>query len=666
MAANPQDFRSDINGLRAWAVVAVALYHFGVPGFGGGFVGVDVFFVISGFLMTGIVLRGLERGDFSLIGFYLARARRIVPALAGLCATLLLLGWFVLLPPDYQILSTHAIYSLAFLSNVEYWQEAGYFDQASHEKWLLHTWSLSVEWQFYLLLPVLLAVLWRLAPGRAALRRALCAGAVLSLTYSVWASDSQPSAAFYLLPSRAWELLAGGLVCLLPPLRWTPARRRWLEGGGLLLIVLAIATFSSQQSWPGWRAAAPVCGAMLVLAARRDSAWTGSRAAQWLGERSYSLYLWHWPIYVVLVYVELRGAPLALAAGLLATLALGHLSYRWLESTGRRLLAPPVRRAGPALLLMLAVVTLPGLAVWRLHGVAGRFPARVELAAAEAGNLNPRRAACHATTGGDSRSCVYGGADWKVIAVGDSHVEAIVSAIASAAPDRAHAGVVQWSYSSCPFVAGLKTVPASVLNRAGDYDCSQFISWAGTRLAALPPEVPVIIIGRYAAAALGPNEEHQGMAAPTVYFSRIAARPTPLFLDEFASHVTDSACALARQRTVYMVRPIPEMGVDVPKTLSRRMSFGMPGEISVPLADYRRRNAWLWAAQDAAHERCGVRILDPLPYLCHEGRCFGSLDGRPLYHDDNHLSEYGNKLLAPMFEPVFRGLPGKTVSHAQL
>ena len=140
-------FRADINGLRAWAVVAVIFYHFGLPGFGGGFAGVDVFFVISGFLMTGIVVAGLERGDggFSLWAFYWARARRILPALIALCAVLLALGWFFLLPLEYKALGTQVVFSLVFLSNEKFWREAGYFDTASHEKWLLHTWSLSVE-----------------------------------------------------------------------------------------------------------------------------------------------------------------------------------------------------------------------------------------------------------------------------------------------------------------------------------------------------------------------------------------------------------------------------------------------------------------------------------------------------------------------------------------
>ena len=152
MSIESRKFRDDINGLRAWAVIAVVLYHFGVLGFSGGFVGVDIFFAISGFLMTGIVVNGLEKNrqsGFSVLDFYMARARRILPALVVLCVFLLVAGWLLLLPLDYKMLGLHSLFSVFFLSNMKFWREAGYFDTQSHEKWLLHTWSLAVEWQFY-------------------------------------------------------------------------------------------------------------------------------------------------------------------------------------------------------------------------------------------------------------------------------------------------------------------------------------------------------------------------------------------------------------------------------------------------------------------------------------------------------------------------------------
>jgi hypothetical protein len=144
------------------------------------------------------------------------------------------------------------------------------------------------------------------------------------------------------------------------------------------------------------------------------------------------------------------------------------------------------------------------------------------------------------------------------------------------------------------------------------------------------------------------------VGVPRVYFSKVYGSTTPEFLAEFAQQITQSACQIAKQRTVYMVRPIPEMGFDVPKTLSRRMVFGQTDDLFIALDAYQERNAWVWAAQDAARDRCGVKILDPTPYLCRNGRCYGSQNGRPLYSDDDHLSEFGNKLLVPMFAEVFK------------
>lgn len=651
------NFRSDINGLRAWAVISVIFYHFGMPGFGGGFIGVDVFFVISGFLMTSIVIRGLERGDFSIIGFYVARAKRIVPALAALCAVLLALGWFILPPPDYAGLSSHALYSLSFLSNVEYWQEAGYFDVASHEKWLLHTWSLSVEWQFYLLLPIALSGIWRLFPGRSSQRWTVVIGIVLSLGASILTTHANPTMAFYLLPTRAWEMLAGGAIFLFATFHFLSAHaRRWIELAGLLLLVLSIGMFDKNSVWPGWSAAVPVAASMLILSAQRASRWTGNPLAQWLGNRSYSLYLWHWPVFVSLSYIERAHDPIAVVSGLIITFILGHFSYVWIENSARGVLgAMRLRNANIVLAIMVGAVTIPGVEVWRRHGVEGRFPAAIDRVAAEANNFNPRRTECHMKAGGTSPSCIYGGTEWKVLAIGDSHAGTLVSALAAAAPDS-NAGVVQWSYSGCPFVADLKLTPTALAESARNSHCSEFIGWVQARLNSIPATIPIVIIGRYAAAALGPNEERQAFETPGVYFSKIYPVATPEFLKEFSKKITDSACQLAKRRTVYLMRPIPEMGIDVPKILSRRMTLGLTGEISVSLAEYRQRNAWVWAAQDAARDQCGIKILDPLPYLCHDGRCYGSVEGHPLYHDDDHMSESGNKLLIPMFAEIFRNL----------
>jgi hypothetical protein len=202
----------------------------------------------------------------------------------------------------------------------------------------------------------------------------------------------------------------------------------------------------------------------------------------------------------------------------------------------------------------------------------------------------------------------------------------------------------------------MKLTPKEVARSGADYKCEAFIDWAQTGLKALPSSVPVVIINRYASAALGANEDKHLLNVPGLYFSKVYDRTTPEFLAEFAQHITSSACELAKQRKVYMVRPIPEMGFDVPKTLSRRMVVGLNDDLFIPIDAYRARNAWVWAAQDAARDQCGIKILDPIPYLCRDGRCYGSQNGRPLYTDSNHLSEFGNKLLMPMFKQVFDDL----------
>ncbi|HDZ58080.1 MAG TPA: acyltransferase [Pseudomonas xinjiangensis] len=365
-------FRFDINGLRAIAVMAVVLFHFGVTGMQGGFVGVDVFFVVSGFLMTGIICSRLDTG-FTVSGFYLDRFWRIVPALAVFCAALLIVGWFLLLPSGYERLGKHTLGSLGFVSNLMYWKEAGYFDPASVDKWMLHTWSLSVEWQFYLIYPLLIVVLVRLF-GQGRLRWFLLIVALGSYLLSGYASSRWPTSAFFLLPTRMWELLAGALVYLFP--FRTPVRQsRALELSGIALIVVASVTFTEHIVWPGWLSAVPVFGTVLVIASsRQESLLTGNRISQALGRWSYSIYLWHWPLAVWLHYFALENESIWVIATILASIGLGWLSYRYVERRAGRLRNLGGRLKlysgmGGAMTLLVALAAAPVVT----HG----FPARL-------------------------------------------------------------------------------------------------------------------------------------------------------------------------------------------------------------------------------------------------------------------------------------------------
>ena len=629
------------------------MFHFNVTGFSGGFVGVDVFFVISGFLMTGIVVRALENGRFSLWGFYLARAKRILPALLALLAVLLILGYFFLLPPDYRVLGTHSFYSILFFTNVKFWQEAGYFDSASHEKWLLHTWSLSAEWQFYLVLPIVLLLAWRLHPARSTLFW-VCTGLLgLSLAASVVVTARDASGAFFLLHTRAWEMLAGGLVALLGQCFTAQGKGARLAAWvGLGLIGGSTVAFSSVTPWPGWRALFPVVGAMLVLAANCPLVLTSHRVAQWLGDRSYSIYLWHWPVVVALAYAGLQHQVVPLACGVLLSVVLGALSYTLIEQPSRHALGQlQPGRVALAIGVGAVLAAVPAFAVWQAGGITGRFPAAVELAAEGAQDFHPDRARCHGRTGNTSPGCIFGAAQRDAIVIGDSHVAGVVSAIA-AAGHAAGKGVQQWSYDGCIYVPAMRQVAPDRFSKGAN--CHGFNAWVTGQLQEVPREVPVILVGRYARYAMGPNESGAVTGTPEVYFDNaVATQATPAFLQRFREEIVNSACALARQRPVYMMRPVPEMPVHVPQYISRRMAWGMDPGLSVSMAEYQARNRWVWEAQDEAKRRCGIRILNPLPALCAGGRCTASLNDRPLFYDHGHMSEYGNKLLVPMFMEVF-------------
>lgn len=652
-------FRADINGLRAWAVVAVVLYHFNVPGFGGGFAGVDVFFVISGFLMAGIVCKGLDAGRFGLASFYLARARRILPALIVLVAVVLVVGWFLLMPREYQTLGKHARESLLFSSNLRYLAEAGYFDSASHEKWLLHTWSLSVEWQFYLLYPLGLLGLSKLLPGRRALLVAHLLGILASFAVCQFLSAREPSAAFFQLQSRAWEMLLGGMVYLLGEQFCLSARvRQLLEVLGGALVVAAVLQVDTSMRWPGTAVLLPTLGAgLIILAGRQGSLLTGSGAAQWLGTRSYSIYLWHWPLVVLLVYFDQQHSPVLIGAGLLVALLLGHLSYRWVEVPGRDWLAQKSKVQGAIWLVSCVAVFAVSAQMVRRSGFPDRLPQAVAQVEAERHNRNSRIEECL----GEAAPCVFGGNQISALVIGDSHADAVVTAVAASLPSQQQ-GVYFRGMSAC-----LMVLAAHRVGYDGAEPCRGLKDELFTQLETLYPGKPLIVVNRTTFYAMGelpiPGINHPGK--PAVYFSRPVEAATPEFLEEFREQYVESACQLAKHHPLYLMRPVPEMMDSVPHLLGRAMLLGKRVEPSITRTAYSQRHALVWAAQDEAVARCGAHILDPMPYLCDERSCHGSRDGWPLYVDDDHLSEVGNRLLIPMFAQIFAASAVESLAHDQ-
>ncbi|MCL1629209.1 acyltransferase [Roseibaca sp. V10] len=358
-------YRPEIDGLRAVAVVPVILFHAGVGALAGGFVGVDVFFVISGYLITSIILRERAEGRFSMWRFWERRARRILPALYVVMLACIPVAWALMLPDQYRDFARSLVAVGLFGSNILFWRESGYFAAAAEEKPLLHTWSLSVEEQFYLLFPLLMVLLWRF--GRRGVAGILAVIALVSLGLSHYAAYSMPSANFYLLPTRAWELLVGALCAL-----WLAERPRvghdGLAGLGLAAIVLSVVWFDGMTPFPSLWALLPVLGAAGVILFARPEGWTGRLLSQrWMvgiGLVSYSAYLWHQPLMAFARIAHLSAPPLwvMLALGALS-FPLAYVTWRFVEQPFRRRRGTFARpaRLGAALVPTFAVLLAVGV-----------------------------------------------------------------------------------------------------------------------------------------------------------------------------------------------------------------------------------------------------------------------------------------------------------------
>lgn len=644
--AAPLGFRADINGLRAWAVIFVVLYHFGVPGVTGGFAGVDVFFVISGYLMTAVVVKGLRTGRFNLWQFYLARARRIWPALIVLCAVLLALGWFVLMPEEYRALGKHARDSLLFSSNLRYLKEAGYFAVASEQKWLLHTWSLSVEWQFYLIFPLIMAALWRLLPREKTLYLAIGGLFFGSLVWSVWSSLFEAERAFFVLSSRGWELLGGGLVFgLSERLVLSAVQRRVMLFVGMLIMFTAMFWLDSSRVWPGGWALLPVMSAaLLILANAEHTPLLHAPVLQWFGSRSYSLYLWHWPVVVGLGLLDGGQTYLLMVAGMLVALCLAHVSYQYVEEPTRRLMGR--HRGWPLVCLLIASLALvASVAQWvRKSEFSNRLPTPVAQMAAQARNHSPRLQECTH----DQPECFFGGDAIRAIVLGDSHAGAVVEAVNDSLMNTAQ-GVYLRASAGCLLVFGARKDSSS------SQECTQLQAWAQQALPGLYPGVPVLLVMRTTAYVKGgmPGEPGQLDNQPEYHFAKPYSSPQPAFLAEFRANYVASVCALTAHHPVYLLRPIPEMPVSVPDAMARDVLLGRERQYQLSLTDYQQRHAFTWSVQDQARDQCGAQILDPLPFLCGDTVCPAAVDGTALYYDDDHLSRAGYARLIPLFRQIF-------------
>mgnify|MGYP003575167225 CR=1 FL=1 len=639
-------FRYDINGLRAIAVIAVVLFHFNPLWVPGGFAGVDVFFVISGFLMTGIIFKGLENNSFSLFKFYVARANRIIPAMAVLCLAMLVFGWFYLSPVDYPRLGKDVASSLGFLSNFFYAREFGYFEQGIHEKWLLHTWSLSVEWQFYIIFPIALLIL-KTFFSLLQLKRLLVLGTILLFGFSVFATAEWPRSAYYLLPTRAWEMMFGGIAYFYP-LLLKDSQKKYVEWMGIALIISSYALISSSTPWPGHLALLPVLGAYLIIIANnQNSIITNNPPFQWLGKWSYSIYLWHWPIVVFGHYVEVDhwwvyGIPLSIL--------FGYLSYTFIERYQWQPLQEwkSVGLVKPLWMAMLIAGTASF--VYLTEGVKGHYPPAVVTASDEQLNKNPHRCMIGQADKTESlKQCYIGNKDnIKALVIGDSHADSVTTALTSELDLKAE-GAVTFIRANCPFVINAKDNRNSDICYEENFSrLEQAKNYAGT---------PIIIISRWTAYIYGqsdPKRIRNGDNRASMYFGEEKYMAEAQLLQEFSKNLTTTLCSLPKTSPKFIMQPVPEMGTNVPATMTKALLFGEENiDLSIEDDLYFARNSNIRRIISDAATTCKAVVLDPSEILCQKGRCIADINGRPIYFDGDHLNEFGNKLLTPLFNKYF-------------
>jgi peptidoglycan/LPS O-acetylase OafA/YrhL len=652
VSAATRPYRPEIDGLRAISVAAVVLFHAHVPYLAGGFVGVDVFFVISGFLITQIILDETGAGTFSFARFYERRARRILPALFAMLAVCCAAA-LILLPDDLKLFSQSVAAVVAFCSNLLFWwQQRGYFAPAAESLPLLHTWSLGIEEQFYLLFPAAIVLMRRL--DRRVVVPFIAAVCVVSFVYSVWASHRDPAAGFYSPLSRAWELMLGALLAariVAPPTgRWM---RETLCAIGLAAIAVAIHLPTFIARIPDAAVTISCLGAALLLYATEahDGFFTRALSVKpltLLGQASYSLYLWHWPLIVFGTYYILDLDTLHVARPICALIAIpiAFLSWRFIEQPFRgRTGIWPRRTIFLRAATAAAAFVVLGVLGYRLHGLPQRFGAPVREVLAAGARL-PEGCGTHV-----HRVRIHGGLVCRIgelskppgfVLWGDSHA-AMYSAMLDGLALRHKLGGIVAPWGKCPPL--LETVARDCRRR--NAAVLQFIE--ETHPSA------VLLAARWGFHAEGQVDPRNNAPDDAAAAARRAALEAK-FADALAAVVGRLAAA---HIAVYFVTDVGEASFDVTDTLAKARITGTAVDASLSRSQYMQDMAGVTRAVVALENRGLLKTIDPQNILCDAQRCHFEKAGLPLYWNASHLGRLGAQTAAPAFEPLMTALSAK-------
>jgi peptidoglycan/LPS O-acetylase OafA/YrhL len=629
-------YRADIDGMRGVAVLFVLLCHFSF-GLRGGYTGVDVFFVISGWLITSIVFRELEAGNFSPVKFMERRVRRLAPALLTMLAAVLVAGWFLIWPAQYREVGSSAVSVLTFSSNIFFWRKTGYFADSAQSQPLLHTWSLAVEEQYYLLFPFLCLMAFRWS-GTRGIYKLIAIATLASLGASCYGTIYHRSAAFYLLPSRLWEMGAGGLAVLAQDRarQLITQYASWFSIVGAALLVFPALCYTEGTVFPGFAAIPSVVGTVLLLfAGVTECQPVVNRALaaaplRFLGKISYSLYLWHWPILVILGSPSARTPSVAMRLGLFSTSVLiAILSWRWIEQPFRDLRLLPKRSQLFAVFGFACVLTIAtGTAIVLTSGAEFRISPQLK-----AFQETTRRAPewCHEHTAKDVPNGLLrlGKKNLPpgILVWGDSHAMSILPAIDLLCQD-AEMGAVAATHSS--------TAP---------------------------------LIGYFVPEQYGLNEKSIEFSDAVLNYvseeriEKVLLVSTWWYLDQIPESrqalLSTVKKLLSAGAQVYVLRTVPVFDNNVAEQLIQRSFMKLSIEhVGMTEQQYQQQTAFTGDLESEL-KNSGVIVLNPADQFPRSpsGLIAPYDSNGAFYYDAQHLSPYGAKSIGKVFNPLIAKMP---------
>ena len=670
-------YRKEIDGLRAIAVVSVILSHIGIQAFEGGFVGVDVFFVISGFLITSLILSDMAHGKFSFLDFYYRRSKRILPALFLTVMLTLLAGWYILLPVNYADLIRTALNLSVFSSNIYLSKVSGYFDTNSIHNPLLHTWSLSIEEQYYLIFPVLLIVIFKLFENKKYVLKIVGYTLLAILSFSLFYAEnkvrSKPDSAFFLLQTRMWELMIGSLAAYLVLFKHElisgvhPIIRRGLSYGAFAALCYAILTFNESTPTPGFLTLFPTLStACLILFIHQESYLyqvLTYRPVIFVGLISYSLYLVHQPLVAFSRYANVQFDALNIVLLLMVIFALGYLSWRFVEQPFRKISAQKKQTVLVSSVLIIVFLFSALLLASKQLGFPDRFPPSINQISAKSTDLSMYPHCAMSGKTADNALCIIGNKDKVTTALlGDSHAYALASGFKQYAVDQ-NTGVYLSSGATCPPV--LDVFRADMLKST---ICEQKVKQSIDYVLSNPDIKNIVIVGRwslYLDKQLFDNQEGGKEYGRRAYLDVIdnghkvlheEQKRKELLMEKYVETIN---FLIQSGKKVILVYPIPEVGWMTPLQMSRNMLYSNqainPDYLVTTRYDVylNRHQKVINAFDQIAFSENFVRVK-PDQVFCNtavKDRCIASIKHVALYHDDDHLSEEGSNMLFERIRP---------------